>query len=130
MHLPCKHIFVVCQKANLPLFQPTLCAERWILEYYKSSQLVLQDENEQDAYDDDGDSFHVSMITHPKCAVLSQHEKFKKANSITQKLATLASEASMKEFNSRACLKEIAKIWEQRDHLSVEYCEEVDSNEG
>ena len=51
------------------------------------------------------------MVTQPKRAVLSQHEKFRKANSVAQKLATLASEVSMKEFNSRlACLKEITKF--------------------
>jgi len=131
MHLPCKHIFAVCQKADLPLFQPTLCAERWTLEYYKSSQLILQDQNEQDVYDDDRDAFQISMLTQPKRAVLSQHEKFRKANSIAQKLATLASEVSMKEFNSRlACLEEVTKIWERGGHLSVECCDEVDANEG
>jgi len=131
MLLPCKHIFAICQKANLPLFQPALCAERWSLEYYKSSQLVFQDSNERDMYDNDGDALYVSMVTQPKRAVLSQHEKFRKANSVTQKLATLASEVSMKEFNSRlACLEEIKRIWEQGGHLLVECCDEVGANEG
>ena len=79
MQLPCKHIFAVFLNANLPLFQPTLCAERWTLEYYRSSQLILQDQNEQDSYDDNGDSFHVSMVMQPKRGVLFQHEKFRKA---------------------------------------------------
>ncbi|XP_065915449.1 uncharacterized protein [Dysidea avara] len=68
------------------------------------------------------------MVTQPKRAVLSQHEKSRKANRITQRLATLASEVSMKDFNSRlACLEEIAKIWEQGDHVSVECCDGVES---
>ena len=76
----------------------------------------------------DGDSIPVSMVTQPKRAVLSQHEKSRKANRITQRLATLASEVSMKDFNSRlACLEEIAKIWEQGDHVSVECCDGVES---
>ena len=108
-----------------------MCAECWTLEYYRSSQLILQDQNEQDAYDDNGDSFHVSMVTQPKCGVLSQHEKFRKANSVAQKLATLASEVSMEEFKSRlACLEEITKIWERGGHLSVECCDKVEVNEG
>ncbi|XP_065891810.1 uncharacterized protein [Dysidea avara] len=127
MQLPCKHILAVCQKSNFPLFQPALCAERWTLEYYRSSQLILQDQNEHYVFTD-GDSIPVSMVTQPKRAVLSQHEKFRKANRITQRLATLASEVSMKDFNSRlACLEEIAKIWERGDHVSVECCDGVES---
>jgi len=42
-------------------------------------------------YDNDGGALYASMVTQPKRAVLSQHEKFRKANSVTQKLATLAS---------------------------------------
>ena len=127
MQLPCKHILAVCQKSNLPLFQPALCAERWTLEYYRSSQLILQDQNEHYVFTD-GDSIPVSMVTQPKRAVLSQHEKFRKANRITQRLATLSSEVSMKDFNSRlACLEEIAKIWERGDHVSVECCDGVES---
>lgn len=113
MQLSCKHMFTVRKKTDLPLFEPTLCAECWILQYYKSNQYVLHDEDTCDEK-----FFHVtSMVPQTsKQAVLSQHEKL---NHLTQKLASLASEVSMKEFNVRlACLEAIIKIWEQGGYLS------------
>ena len=61
--------------------------------------------------------------------MLSQHEKFRKANCVAQKLASLASEVSMEEFSVRlAKLEEIMKIWERGGHLSVIEC--CDDKEG
>ena len=76
-------MFTIHKKTDLPLFEPTLCGEHWTLEYYKSSQYVLHD---QDACDDEK-FFHVtSMVPQTsKQAVLSQHEKFRKPNHVTQK---------------------------------------------
>jgi len=51
-------MFAVCKKTDLPLFESTLCAECWTLQYYKSSQYILHD---QDICDDEN-SFHVSMV--------------------------------------------------------------------
>lgn len=124
MQLPCKHMFTICKKTDLPLFEPTLCAEHWTLQYYKSSQYVLHD---QDTCDEN--FFHVTCMVPQtsKQAVLSQHEKFRKANHVMQKLASLASEVSMKEFNVRlACLE--GSIWEQGGYLSVIEC--YDNKEG
>ena len=127
MQLPCKHMFTVRKKTDLPLFEPTLCAERWTLQYYKSSQYVLHD---QDTCNNENFFYVTSMVPQTsKQAVLSQHEKFRKANHVTQKLASLASEVSMKEFNVRlACLEEITKIWERGGYLSVIEC--CDDKEG
>ena len=61
--------------------------------------------------------------------MLSQREKFRKVDQVMQKLALLASEVSMKEFNVRlACLEEITKIWERGDYLYVTEC--FDDEEG
>ena len=123
MQLSCKHIFAIRKRNNLTLFEPNLCAERWTLQYYKSSQYILHEQDDQDACDD-RNLFHASMVTKTKQhAVLSQHEKFRKANCVAQKLASLASEVSMEEFSVRlAKLEEIMKIWERGGHLSVIEC--------
>ena len=39
------YMFTVRKKTDLLLFEPTLCAERWTLQYYKSSQYVLHDQD-------------------------------------------------------------------------------------
>ena len=49
MQLPCKHIFAIRKRSNLTLFKPNLCAERWTLQYYKSSQYILHEQDDQDA---------------------------------------------------------------------------------
>ena len=62
-------------------------------------------------------------------AVLSQNEKFRKANCVTQKLASLISEVSMEEFNvTLAKLEEIMNIWARDGRLSVIEC--CDDKEG
>ncbi|KAG1650346.1 hypothetical protein GQR58_028116 [Nymphon striatum] len=42
MLLPCRHVFGVRRHLNLPLFDESLCALRWTVHYYKSSQRVYQ----------------------------------------------------------------------------------------
>jgi len=71
MQLPCKHIFAIREKADLSLFEPGLCAERWTLLYYKSSQYVLHD---QDACNDES-FFQATNVVPQTSKVLSQHDK-------------------------------------------------------
>ena len=100
-----------------------MCAERWTLQYYKSSQYITREQGDQDACDD-GNLFHASMVTKTRQhAVLSQNEKFRKASCVAQKLASLISEVSMEEFNLRlAKLEEIMNIWARGGRLSVIEC--------
>ena len=94
----------------------------------KLSQYFIHEQDDQDACDDR--MFHASMVTKTRQhAVLSQNEKYRKANGVTQKLASLVSEVSMEEFNARlAKLEEIVNIWERGSHLSVIEC--CDDKEG
>ena len=67
------------------------------------------------------------QLVHPiSKPILSQQEKYIKAFHVSQKLASLASEAPMREFNEKLrCLEEIARIWECGGYFSVdEYCGE------
>ena len=45
MQLPCRHIFAVRERCSVSLFDSKLCAVRWTLQYYKSSNRVLCEGN-------------------------------------------------------------------------------------
>lgn len=48
MQLPCRHIFAIRRRCEIPMFDPNLCAVRWTLQYYKSSNRVLCDNDRSD----------------------------------------------------------------------------------
>ena len=58
--------------------------------------------------------------------ILSQQEKYRKTFHVSQRLASLASEAPMREFDEKLrCLEEIARIWESGGYFNIdEYCGE------
>ena len=126
MQLPCRNIFAIRRRCEIPMFDPNLCAVRWTVQYYKSSNRVLCD---NDCLINNGDvesSVDISVVHPISKPILSQQEKYRKAFHVSQKLASLASEAPMREFNEKLrCLEEIARIWECGGYFSVdEYCGE------
>lgn len=112
---PCRHIFSFRHHAKLDIFEPSLCATRWTRHYYKSSHRVF-------SYTSDK-SIDVSISTVNRlqtARVLSQHDKYRKAFPISQKLANLASYISMREFSYAVeCLESIVKAWEQGKRVTV-----------
>ena len=120
MQLPCRHIFAIRRKCEIPIFDPNLCSVRWTLRYYKSSNHVLCD-NPLPDYRDAESSVDVSVVHPISRPILSQQEKYRKAFHVSQKLASLASEAPMRDFNEKLrCLEEIARIWESGGYFSVD----------
>ena len=116
MELPCRHIFSFCNYAKLDVFEPTLCAKRWTRNYYKSSHRVFIS-NAHKFVD-----VKVSTVDSlPTKKVLSQHDKYRKVFTISQKLANLASYISTREFSYAVeCLENIVKAWEQGKRVTVQ----------
>ena len=125
MQLPCRHIFAIRRRCELSLFDPKLCAVRWTLQYYRSSNRVLYSSDSSHC-EDAGSSLDVSVVEPVTKPILSQQEKYRKAFHITQKLASLAAEAPMREFDEKLkCLENILSIWECGGNFNVdEYCDE------
>lgn len=119
MQLPCRHIFAVRSHLTLDLFSPELCGIRWSLAYYCSSHRVLV------TGDDSGNNTAAEALTifqNPPSThqVLSQHEKYRKAYHVTQKLASLASEAPMREFGEQlATLEKLFALWQNGSQAVV-----------
>ena len=117
MQLPCRHIFAVCSRLSLDLFSPELCGSRWSLAYYCSSHRVLVT-GDDSAINTDAEA--VATFQNPQSTqqVLSQHEKYRRAYHVTQKLASLA-EAPMREFGEQlATLEKLLALW-QKGSLAV-----------
>lgn len=120
MCLPCRHIFAYRSAKELDLFETSLCARRWTMEYYKQSQRALASRSSSSSF------CHVSTATSDSSRVLSQHEKYRKCHLITTKLASLASESTIGEFNQRyELLLQLMSYWESGKMAYVVEVEDV-----
>ena len=120
MELPCKHIFALRAQAKLDIFEAKLCAVRWTRDYYRSSHRVFSTTNDCSA------NVEVCAVDRlPVVRVLSQHEKYRKVFDLSQRLASIASDISTREFSYAVdCLEKIVRSWEQGKHVKVEVVEE------
>ena len=116
MELPCRHIFSLRKHTKMSLFEAKLCAVRWTCNYYQSSHRVFSSKVSNSA------DITVSSVNRlPTAKVLSQHEKYRKVLTIGQRLASIASCISTREFSyAMQCLEKIAKAWEQGQQVAIQ----------
>lgn len=105
MKLPCRHIFALRKQLKHPLHCETLCSQRWTKYYYLSCHRVFDSCKEPsvnpiDDWEDELQNVSIIVEECKKRKVLSQHEKYRKAFGVAQKLASIASEASKSRFNT------------------------------
>lgn len=103
MLLPCCHIFTARHHFGLDKYDESLCSDRWSADTYaRSVTMVLHHEQQE--------TLHVEKKADGR--ILSSHQKFKKASVISAKLATLASEGSMAEFQKKTeLLEDLLSNW-------------------
>ena len=91
MQLPCRHILAFRAQHSSSLYSSSLCAVRWTQLYYRSSHKVFDCSVDADTPLE----CNISTLDKPSTRnVLSQHEKYRKAYQVSQKLASLASECN------------------------------------
>ena len=115
MQLPCRHIFSLCRQLQLNLFEKQLCGVRWTRDYYKSSHRVF-------SYNHNLPSDVVVTRAGDKetSKVLSESEKYRKAFTLAQKLASVASHLSMRSFQYGIhCIEQIVNAWEQGNSVVI-----------
>ena len=123
MQLPCRHIFAVRHRCKVDLYSSDLCATRWTLAYYRSNHRVMADPDS----DFDDSSLNISEIHMKTKPILSQHDKYRKAFHVAQKLSTVVSESPMREFNEKlAVLEKLLEMWEQGSEIIISSASEVD----
>lgn len=118
MKLPCRHLLALRDSLGLQLFDPDLCHKRWTKSYFHHSHRMFRQgvkaSSEDNAHPDDFISITMEESSPVRKKVLSRHDKYRKAFSIAQKIADVASEASGKQFDERlACLKSLLDAWQE-----------------
>lgn len=112
IYLPCRHIFALRAKLGKPLYDPTICDQRWTSSYYRSTQRIFSDSQ--------ASSSLVVVKSNPKTRTLSQHEKYRKALLLTSELASVASAASHIHFKRRLKLiQELIDFWKCGEEVGL-----------
>ena len=112
MSLPCRHIFAVRHIEGVQLFDPSLCATRWFLDYYRSKHYVARQKTSDQLYD-------ISTLVKHR-AILSQNEKYKLSFQASQKLASVMSELPMRDCeHTLGLLQKIIEYWSNGIELSL-----------
>jgi len=124
MCLPCHHILKLRQIYNIPLHNPELYAERWTREYYAKVCRVIPTNNTEhikgNQINDRNEIQNINIVTVEKKKILNAHEKYRSAHVEAKRLASLASEATGKQFEQRLMiLKYIANAWEQDKNITT-----------
>ncbi|XP_065900117.1 uncharacterized protein [Dysidea avara] len=126
--LPCRHVLAMRKKLGLDVYFTDLVHETWCLAKYNDNSkisLVTPTRVSDDKSSSAPVSIPVSVMQRRE--VLTQSQKYKTAFVKAQKLAELASEFSMLEYNKRlAILAKLVSCWEQdQDVEVVNFSEEV-----
>ena len=134
MKLPCRHIFAVWKHLNYPLYCESLCDKRWTKDHYLKSHRIFKSceqplVDEVDQRSENSNCFSITVGTQKEKKILSQHEKYRKAFEVTRSLASLASEASGKLFQSRlATLHHILDTWKNGKEVGLNIAEDNDGS--
>jgi zinc finger SWIM domain-containing protein 3 len=112
MLLPCRHIFHLRSELDEPLFDASLCDQRWTTSYYKSTQRIFASHSVEPTLVMKSSKKHIRK--------LSQHQKFREASIITAELASVASVASAVHFQRRIeLLRELVSYWKNSEEVAL-----------
>ncbi|XP_031328181.1 uncharacterized protein LOC116169839 [Photinus pyralis] len=114
MMLPCRYIFAVRVKQNMPLYSESLVHERWKTSFYLTKQRIANQESIQV-----GD--HHVYRSEPKMKTLTITEKRKSATLVANSLVNTLSMASGSEFNHKLnFLKRIDDAWKSGKEINID----------
>ncbi|XP_038062975.1 uncharacterized protein LOC119733644 [Patiria miniata] len=101
MQLPCRHIFAVRLSKDLPVYDASLCPERWTLAYYYKNHRVYMDDTRSEHQEQQNEcdvTVHSTANHSQRKAVLSEQQKYKKAFTVCQSIAQIMSQFGMRDF--------------------------------
>ena len=122
MKLPCRHILAVRTAYSLPVFDESLCAQRWKLQHFFSHhQAYLPADSSGNSADCD-DALDISTcIFEPKSTVLSEQQKYKKAFKVAQNLCQQLSTFGMHDFiEGMQVLQSVASLWNGGKRIHIQ----------
>lgn len=116
MQLPCKHILAVRKSLSLSVYDESLCANRWHVQYFLGNHNAYLP---NDMNDDSGADHGIEISTHTS-AVLSEQQKYRKAFKVAQRLCQQVSTFGMRDFNEGLdVLQSVANLWNEGKKVSV-----------
>jgi len=131
MLLPCRHIFAARRHLGLPLFEKSLCAERWTLVYYKAMHRLFRScpaetERHIDTQDLHLNEPQITAVGSNHSTVLSEQQKYRKCHAIAVTIAQIISEQGMQEFTyNMGVLESLRDLLNARKKVIIK----VDSND-
>lgn len=101
MMLLCRHIFAAWRHLDQPLFSASLCAERWMVTYFRATHRIYRTPLPMQQVDDqrvDRDLPHVCLksVDSDQHTMLSGQQKYCKCHAVT--IAQIVSEQGMTDF--------------------------------
>ncbi|CAG4979088.1 unnamed protein product [Colias eurytheme] len=127
MLLPCRHILMVRKMEQKDLFEKSLCNNRWTNHYYYETQRVF---STCDVQIDIPEAVICSREYKQK--VLSENEKYRKANEITKQLPGLVAEVGTKSYLRRMkVLADLVESWQNNEEVKIIKVKDInqDNNE-
>ena len=120
VHMPCRHIFAARRHRQLPTFEITMVADGWQKLYQ-----LLVDEANSEAIDPSGmeePEVQVSSIVSgvTLSGTLARNQKYRKMQTLCQKLAVISSLCGMAEFrNKYAEVQSLIRHWESNTPIVI-----------
>lgn len=120
MCLPCKHIFFSRRKNALPIFDETLCDQRWTRDYFLQNSNLLNEDSSTVVFENATTNSTKITVAEQSPTVLSVQQKYKKAVMVTNKLASITAERSQGCFEERIKLLEnMYQLWSEGREFSI-----------
>lgn len=121
MQLPCKHILAVRMSHSLSVYDESLCANRWHVQYFLGNHHAYLPNDVSGGSDADCGIDISTHVCEPTSAVLSEQQKYRKAFKVAQKLCQQVSTFGMRDFTEGLeVLQSVANLWDQGKKVSVE----------
>ena len=114
--MPCRHIFAVRRSLSMSLFEDAMVGKRWLKSY--QSEGIFDQSSSSIGDSDDGPlltKVHVSTLNSESnlTGTLARNQKFRKMQSLCQKLAMIASECGMPQYREKyAQVRRLIDLWE------------------
>ena len=114
--MPCRHIFAVRRSLSMSLFEDAMVGKRWLKSYQSEGMFDQSSSSIGDS--DDGPlltKVHVSTLNSESnlTGTLARNQKFRKMQSLCQKLAMIASECGMPQYREKyAQVRRLIDLWE------------------
>lgn len=126
MSLPCKHIFAVRRRFGMPLFDRTLCHERWTRNHVQQNERLFRNATQQCNEIEHDLPTPTTIQTAPRWNVRTAAEKRRLLKRIVDDIVSMGSNSCGVQFNNRVdALMEISNAWRKGLEVRVETVGEV-----